>query len=73
MKKILFSAIAGIVMAVGLTSCEGEKDLKIIEGDLPIKTSTLYMVGDATPTGWDIGNPTALKASDADPLTFGRR
>lgn len=71
MKKILFSAIAGIVMAVGLTSCEGEKDLKIIEGDLPIKTSTLYMVGDATPTGWDIGNPTALKASDADPLTFG--
>jgi len=66
----LFSALASIVLAAGLTSCEGEKDLVIIEGDLPIKTSTLYMVGDATPNGWDIGNPTALQATEADALVF---
>ncbi|EJW99747.1 hypothetical protein EVA_12145, partial [gut metagenome] len=35
-----------------MTGCEGEKTLVIIEGNLPIKTSTLYMVGDATPNGW---------------------
>ncbi len=67
----LFSAVAGIVLAAGLAACEGEKDLIIIEGELPIKTTTLYMVGDATPNGWDIGNPTPLQATDADPLVFG--
>lgn len=67
----LFSSIVSIGLAAGLMACEGEKDLNIIEGDLPIKTSTLYMVGDATPNGWDIDNPTPLLATDADPLTFG--
>ncbi len=67
----LFTAIAGIVLAAGFTACEGEKDLIIIDGDLPIKTSTLFMVGDATPNGWDIGNPTPLQATEADPLIFG--
>ena len=66
----LFSAIAGFVLAAGLTACEGEKDLNIIEGELPIKTQTLYMVGDATPNGWDIGNPTPLQASADDALVF---
>ena len=62
--------LAGIMLGMGLTGCEDEKDLIIIEGDLPIKTSTLYMVGDATPNGWDIGNPTPLTATEADPLIF---
>ncbi|WP_081832110.1 SusF/SusE family outer membrane protein [Prevotella sp. P6B1] len=66
----LFSALLGIMLTVGFTACEGEKDLNIIEGELPIKTGTLYMVGDATPNGWDIGNPTALQASADDALTF---
>lgn len=43
-----------------LTGCDGEKDLKIIDGNLPIKTSTLFMVGDATPNGWSIDDPTPL-------------
>ena len=67
----LFSVLAGIALAAAFTACEGEKDLVIIDGELPIKTSTLYMVGDATPNGWDIGNPTPLQATEADPLTFG--
>lgn len=62
--------MAGIALAAGMASCDSEKDFILIEGELPIKTSTLYMVGDATPNGWDIGAPTALAASDEDPLMF---
>ena len=66
----IFTVLATFVLAAALTGCDGEKDLNIIEGELPIKTSTLYMVGDATPNGWDIGNPTPLTATDDDPLIF---
>lgn len=62
--------LAALTLSAALTSCEGEKDLIIIEEDLPIKTSTLYMVGDATPNGWSIDAPTALTPSDEDPLIF---
>lgn len=68
--KYLFSAVAALTLTAALTACDGEKDLKIIEGDLPIKTSTLYMVGDATPNGWSIDSPTPLNAGDDDPLVF---
>lgn len=63
-------AAAVLSGAVPLTGCEGEKDLVIIEGNLPIKTSTLYMVGDATPNGWSIDSPTPLTAGGEDPLVF---
>lgn len=58
------------VVVVTLASCEGEKDLVVIEGNLPIKTETLYMVGDATPAGWNIDAPTAFTPSQEDPLVF---
>ena len=58
-----------LLMAL-LTSCDGEKDLKIIDGNLPIKTSTLYMVGDATPNGWSIDAPTPFTQSEEDGLIF---
>ncbi len=63
---ILCTSLLGIC----LLSCEGEKDLIIIEGNLPIKTSTLYMVGNSTPSGWNIDNPTPLSATEEDPLVF---
>lgn len=66
----IFSAIIGLLLTACLTGCDGEKDINIIEGDLPIKTSTLYMVGDATPNGWSIDNPTPFTASEEDPLIF---
>lgn len=53
-----------------LTGCEGEKDMKIIDGNLPIKTSTLYMVGDATPNGWSIDDPTPFTQSTEDAMIF---
>lgn len=66
----IFSYILVLLMTLGITGCEGEKDLIIIDGNLPIKTSTLYMVGDATPNGWSIDSPTPLTATDEDPLVF---
>lgn len=69
LNKVL-STFAGVALAATLVGCEGEKDLIIIDGDLPIKTSTLYMVGDATPNGWSIDNPTPLAASEEDNLVF---
>ncbi len=68
--KNIFPALAAITMTVTLASCDGEKDLVIIDGNLPIKTSTLYMVGDATPNGWSIDSPTPLTPTAEDPLVF---
>lgn len=67
LRNILSVLAAGMLT---LTACEDEKDLIIYEGDLPIKTSTLYMVGDATPNGWSIDSPTPLTATEEDPLVF---
>lgn len=67
--KNIFSLLS-VLLLLTLGGCEGAKDLVIIEEDLPIKTSVLYMVGDATPKGWDINSPTPLVASDEDPLVF---
>lgn len=63
-----FPVIAALTCS--LASCEGEKDLIIITDDLPIKASALYMVGNSTPTGWDIDNPTPMVQSESDPLIF---
>ncbi|MDE5759915.1 SusF/SusE family outer membrane protein [uncultured Bacteroides sp.] len=71
MKAIhILTSLIILSLAFALAACEGEKDLIVIEGNLPIKTSTFYMVGDATPAGWDIGNPTALTPTEEDPLVF---
>lgn len=69
MKQYIYT-IASLLLALVMTGCDSERDLTIVEGELPIKTSTLFMVGDATPNGWDIGNPTPLQASTDDPLVF---
>lgn len=69
LNKIL-SFAAAITLSLQFTACDGEKDLIIIEGNLPIKTSALYMVGDATPAGWNIDNPVAMTPTEADPLVF---
>lgn len=70
MKKYISNILASLILVAALTSCEGEKDLIIIEGNLPIKSETLYMVGDATPNGWSIDSPTPLEAIGDDPLVF---
>lgn len=69
LKSIIYS-LAGLALCSAMASCEGEKDLVIIEGNLPIKASALYMVGDATPNGWSIDAPTPFEATGEDPLVF---
>ena len=66
----IFSAAAVLILAFAITGCESEKEFKIIDGNLPIKTSSLYMVGNATPNGWSIDSPTPLTVTDEDPLVF---
>lgn len=66
----IFGLLATILLIAGLWSCDDEKELIIIEGNLPIKTSALYMVGDATPNGWSIDSPTPFAAEGEDPLVF---
>ena len=68
--KNIFFGLTAAVATMCMSSCDEERDLKIIEGDLPIKTSVLYMVGDATPNGWSIYNPTPLEPSADDPFVF---
>ncbi|MBO4906742.1 MAG: SusF/SusE family outer membrane protein [Bacteroidaceae bacterium] len=70
--KHIFTCLTALILTAFFAGCENEggKELVIIEGELPIKTTSLYMVGDATPNGWDIGNPTPLQASVEDPLVF---
>lgn len=68
--KNILSTLALGAIAVCLSGCEGEKDLVVIDGNLPIKASALYMVGDATPNGWSIDQPTPFAATEEDPLVF---
>lgn len=65
-----FLGMVMLLLTTLLTGCEGEKEMIIIEEQLPIKTSTLFMVGDAAPCGWDINNPTPFTATEEEPLIF---
>lgn len=67
--KLLY-AVSALLLMLGVSACEDEKELKIIEGNLPIKSSTLYMIGDATPTGWSVDAPTELEKSEDDPFVY---
>lgn len=66
----IISILSGLLLMAGLTACDGEKDLIIIDGNLPIKTSSLYMIGDATTNGWSLDGATPLEAVEEDPLVF---
>ena len=71
MKIYKFTAIIAIMlMGIFMASCEDDKDILVIDGNIPIKTSTLYIVGDATPAVWNIDKPILLDVSEEDPLVF---
>ena len=66
-----------IIMQVRITATFGDTSVKpqtaITDFTLtPFKpfTSTLYIVGDATPNGWDITKATALTRSSSNPAEF---
>lgn len=68
--KNIFKIFLLLLLTSGAAGCEGEKDHIIINGNLPIKTPTLYLVGDATPNGWSIDAPTPMTPTKEDPLVF---
>ncbi len=68
--KNIFQIFLLLLLTSGAAGCEGEKDHIIINGNLPIKTPTLYLVGDATPNGWSIDAPTPMTPTKEDPLVF---
>lgn len=71
MKTHKFTAIVAIMlMGLFMASCDEEKDIIVIDGNIPIKTSTLYIVGDATPAAWDVNNMYPLEMSEEDHLVF---
>lgn len=70
MNTRFFKCVAALALTAGLLSCERAKKPNIIEGELPIKADALYMVGDATPNGWSIDDPTPLNKSSQDALVF---
>lgn len=71
MKTHKFTAIVAIMlMGLFMASCDEEKDIIVIDGNILIKTSTLYIVGDATPALWDVNNMYPLEMSEEDHLVF---
>ena len=71
MKTHKFTAIVAIMlMGLFMASCDEEKDIIVIDGNIHIKTSTLYIVGDATPALWDVNNMYPLEMSEEDHLVF---
>lgn len=68
--KVNILYVVALLMLLFISSCEGEKELIVIDENIPIKTSTLFMVGDATPAGWDIGNPTPFVQSEENKLVY---
>lgn len=63
-------AILPLVGALAMMSCHDDKDINVINEELPLKVAHLYMVGDATPTGWSIDNPTELTRDANDQFIF---
>lgn len=70
--KIYNFMVIAVVLFIGLmaTGCEDEKEVLVIDKNIPIKTSTLYIVGDATPAGWDVNHMYLLDVSEEDNLVF---
>lgn len=73
MKKIFKYGIyflMAIFTQVVLQSCNDDKDIIIIDDELPLKIDHLYMIGDATPAGWGIDNPTEMTKDETNKFIF---
>ena len=60
MKKLMkygMYLLLALLAPASFQSCNDDKDIVVITEELPLKVDHLYMVGDATPAGWNIGDP----------------
>ncbi|HEY3388358.1 MAG TPA: SusF/SusE family outer membrane protein [Prolixibacteraceae bacterium] len=67
MKNIKLSLSMLLLGLIVLTACEKTKNITIY--NVPVYEQ-LYLVGDATPAGWDIAKPTPMIVDPNDPFTF---
>ena len=51
-------------------SCKDDKDIVIIDEELPLKVDHVYMVGDASPVGWNISDPFELTRDASNKYVF---
>lgn len=56
-----------LFMVIGFSACEKSKDIPLY--NIPLYEN-LYLVGDASPAGWDIDNPTPMTVDPNDPFVF---
>lgn len=63
-------ALAVLAVPAVLQSCHDDKDIVVIDEELPLKVDHLYMVGDATPAGWSIDNPAELVRDASNKFVF---
>ena len=64
---ILFAAV---FMPMLFQSCKDDKDIVIIDEELPLKVDHVYMVGDASPVGWNISDPFELTRDASNKYVF---
>lgn len=63
-------AFLPLLATLAMVACHDDKDIVVINENLPLKVAHLYMVGDATPAGWSIDNPTELTRDANDQFVF---
>ena len=64
---ILFAVV---FMPMLFQSCKDDKDIVIIDEELPLKVDHVYMVGDASPVGWNISDPFELTRDASNKYVF---
>ena len=65
-KLFLITLLLGMI-GFSFTACEDTKDIPVYY--LPIYTN-LYLIGSATPVGWNIDAPVPMIVDATDPFTF---
>lgn len=68
--KYGMTALWAILLSMGFQACSDDKDIVMITDELPLKVDYLYMVGDATPAGWSIDNPTVMTKDENNKFVF---
>lgn len=64
------SIISGLLALALLSGCSDEKELVVFHDNLPINTNELFIVGDASPVGWNMNKAYPLEKSEEDPYIF---
>lgn len=67
MKNNILSIIVLLISLLVFNACEEDKEIQVF--NIPLYKN-LYLVGDATPAGWDIGNPSPMTVNPENGFEF---